>query len=122
MRLRIVASLAAVAVIGTVAAVLVIPSASASDCATAWNSTAVYTSGMSASYNSHNYQAKWWTQNENPATNTSGVWADQGSCGGGTDPTPTTTQGGSCAAAWDAAAVYTGGLTASYNSRNYKAK
>ncbi|MFE0459892.1 glycoside hydrolase family 19 protein [Kitasatospora sp. NPDC058965] len=56
--------------------------AAAADCATAWNSTAVYTGGMTASYSGHNWQAKWWTQGETPSTGGSGVWADQGACGG----------------------------------------
>ncbi|MBW5420122.1 chitinase [Streptomyces sp. BG9H] len=60
------------------------PSASAAECASPWNSSAVYTGGKSASYNGHNWTAKWWTQNETPGR--SDVWADQGTCGGGTDP------------------------------------
>ncbi|HJP72691.1 MAG TPA: glycoside hydrolase family 19 protein [Pseudonocardiaceae bacterium] len=66
----------------------VVPAAPASAdpaCATAWSSTAVYTGGMTASFNGHNYQAKWWTQGEQPP-GTSGVWADQGTCGGSTPP------------------------------------
>jgi chitodextrinase/predicted chitinase len=54
-------------------------------CVTAWSSTAVYTGGMTASFNGHNYQAKWWTQGEQPP-GTSGVWADDGTCDGGTTP------------------------------------
>ncbi|GAA2507328.1 chitinase [Winogradskya humida] len=60
-------------------------------CAPAWSSAAVYTGGTSASENSHNYTAKWWTQNESPATHSGqwDVWTDNGACGGGTTP-PTT--------------------------------
>ncbi|GAA2507442.1 chitinase [Winogradskya humida] len=61
-------------------------------CSTAWSSTAVYTGGMAAAQNSHNYTAKWWTQNESPATHSGqwDVWTDNGACeGGGTTP-PTT--------------------------------
>ncbi|MEL5957993.1 glycoside hydrolase family 19 protein [Streptomyces sp. CLV115] len=59
--------------------------AAAAACATPWSSSSVYTGGGSASYNGHNWTAKWWTQNETPGS--SDVWADQGSCGdGGTDP------------------------------------
>ncbi|WP_055602515.1 glycoside hydrolase family 19 protein [Streptomyces aureus] len=76
-------------------AVLLVPSASAgaaAACAAAWNSSSVYTGGMTASHNGHNWQAKWWTQNETPGTTGEwGVWADQGACGGGpTTPPPTT--------------------------------
>ena len=40
----------------------------ATACAPAWSSSAVYVGGNQASQNSHNYTAKWWTQNESPAT------------------------------------------------------
>ncbi|MET8749913.1 glycoside hydrolase family 19 protein [Streptomyces sp. NPDC004667] len=68
------------------------PAAAAPACASAWTSSAVYTGGTSASYNGHNWQAKWWTQGETPGTTGQwGVWSDQGSCGGGgTDPDPGT--------------------------------
>lgn len=48
-----------------------------------WSSSAVYTGGMQASYSGVKYQAKWWTQGQNPATNSGpdGVWAAQGTCG-----------------------------------------
>ncbi|MEU9234776.1 glycoside hydrolase family 19 protein [Streptomyces subrutilus] len=65
------------------------PAAAAAPCAGAWASSAVYTGGMSASYNGRNWQAKWWTQGETPGTTGQwGVWADQGACGGGQDPDP----------------------------------
>ncbi|MGX1669156.1 glycoside hydrolase family 19 protein [Streptomyces sp. NPDC055400] len=82
-----------VATLAAVSAVVVIgpaTTASAAECAAPWNSSSVYTGGGSASYNGHNWNAKWWTQNETPGT--SDVWADQGSCGGGEtnpgDPDP----------------------------------
>ncbi|MFF8831813.1 glycoside hydrolase family 19 protein [Streptomyces sp. NPDC015131] len=62
-------------------AVAVPASASAAECATAWNSSTVYTGGKTASYNGRNWLAKWWTQNERPGS--SDVWSDQGACGGG---------------------------------------
>ena len=65
--------------------------AAAAACATPWNSSSVYTGGMTASHNGHNWSAKWWTQNETPGTTGEwGVWADQGVCSGGgtTPPTP----------------------------------
>ncbi|MFE7550711.1 glycoside hydrolase family 19 protein [Streptomyces gardneri] len=75
-------------------AVLLLPAASAgaaAACAAAWNSAGVYTGGMTASHNGHNWQAKWWTQNETPGTTGEwGVWADQGACGGGPTTPPTT--------------------------------
>ncbi|GIF24700.1 chitinase [Actinoplanes tereljensis] len=68
----------------------------ATACATAWSATTVYVGGNSASQNGHNYTAKWWTQNESPATHSGqwDVWADNGVCGGTTTPpttAPTTT-------------------------------
>jgi chitinase len=64
----------------------------ATACAQAWSATAVYVQGNSASQSGHNYTAKWWTQNESPATHSGqwDVWADNGACGGTTTP-PTTT-------------------------------
>ena len=53
----------------------------ATPCASAWSSSAVYTNGMSASYNGDNWTAKWWTQGDTPG-GSAGVWADQGACGG----------------------------------------
>ena len=67
----------------------------ATACAPAWSAAAVYVGGNTASQNSHNYTAKWWTQNESPATHSGqwDVWADSGACGGTTPPTtPPTTQ------------------------------
>jgi chitinase len=55
----------------------------------AWSSTAIYTLGMTVSYNSHEWKAQWWTQNEIPGTTGDwGVWRDQGACGG-VQPTST---------------------------------
>jgi chitinase len=85
--------------------------------AAAWSSTAVYVGGNQVSYNSHTWQAKWWTQGETPGA--ADVWADQGACGGGGTTTPPT---GSCPAAWSSTAVYVGGNTVSYNAHKYTAK
>ncbi|AGL20677.1 cellulose-binding family II [Actinoplanes sp. N902-109] len=86
------------AVASTAAAAAIIPmtaSNAAVACVSAWSAGAVYTGGQTASQNSHNYTAKWWTQNESPATHSGqwDVWTDNGACGGGTTPTtpPTTT-------------------------------
>lgn len=79
---RILAGLATAAVAATLA-VVAPATANAATCAAAYSATQVYTGGMSASYNSHNWQAKWWTQGEAPSTGGTGVWADQGACSGG---------------------------------------
>jgi chitinase len=82
-------------VVATTAAVPLVQASAATACAAAWSSTAVYVNGNSASQNGHNYTAKWWTQNESPATHSGqwDVWADNGACDGTTTPTtpPTTT-------------------------------
>ncbi|TCV94820.1 carbohydrate binding protein [Luteibacter rhizovicinus] len=63
-------------------------------CAAAWNASAVYTGGNTASENGTNYTANWWTQGNDPATNSgpsgSGQpWTSTGACsGGGTTPPP----------------------------------
>ncbi|WP_324606822.1 carbohydrate-binding protein, partial [Kitasatospora phosalacinea] len=66
-------------------------STAAAACTTPYSATQVYTGGTSASYNGHNWNAKWWTQGETPSTGGSGVWADQGACGGGGGTTTTPT-------------------------------
>jgi len=94
----------------------------AQTCASTWNSTSVYTAGMTASLNGINYTANFWTQGQNPSTNNGGPgsgqpWTSNGSCsgsGGGGG-------GGSCAATWNSTTVYTGGQTASLNGVNYQA-
>ncbi len=58
-----------------------VSASAAPTCASAWSSSAVYTGGMSASYNGDNWTAKWWTQGDTPGGSV-GVWSDQGSCGG----------------------------------------
>ncbi|BCJ42699.1 hypothetical protein GCM10010168_05590 [Actinoplanes ianthinogenes] len=58
----------------------------AAACAAAWSSSATYVKDNVASQNGHNYTAKWWTQNESPATHSGqwDVWIDNGVCGGST--------------------------------------
>jgi chitinase len=46
--------------------------------APAWSASAVYTGGMAATYASHTWKAKWWTQGETPGK--ADVWADEGPC------------------------------------------
>ncbi|MGI5448139.1 glycoside hydrolase family 19 protein [Streptomyces sp. CA-243310] len=82
---------AAAVTLGLAVALPASPAAAAPACAGSWAASAVYTGGMNASYNGHNWQAKWWTQGETPGTTGQwGVWSDQGACGGGggQDPDP----------------------------------
>jgi len=91
-------------------------------CASPWNSTSVYTAGMTASLNGINYTANFWTQGQSPATNNGGPgsgqpWTSNGACsgsGGGGG-------GGSCATTWNSTSVYTAGMTASVSGVNYQA-
>ncbi|MFD9739278.1 glycoside hydrolase family 19 protein [Umezawaea sp. NPDC059074] len=110
-RLRILAAFVAVACATVLAVVLPTSSATAASCAAAWNSGSVYTGGMTASYNSHNWLAQWWTQNEAPGTNN--VWSDQGTCGGG-GTTPTCNYPN-----WAAGRNYVTGNIVRYTDGNY---
>ena len=62
----------------------------ATACYGAWSSSKVYVGGDHASKGGRNYRAKWWTQNEDPATHSGqwDVWADEGSCGDDNPPPP----------------------------------
>jgi predicted chitinase/chitodextrinase len=83
-RLLGILATATVAVGGAAAAVLpMTASNAAAACAAPYSGSQVYTGGMTASYNGHNWRAKWWTQNETPGAGGSGVWADDGGCSGG---------------------------------------
>ena len=85
---------AGVIVTAAVATVPMVQASAAVTCAPAWSATAVYVKDNAASQNGHNYTAKWWTQNESPATHSGqwDVWIDGGVCGGTTTP-PTTPPG-----------------------------
>ncbi len=90
-------------------------STAAAACTTPYSATQVYTGGMSASYNGHNWNAKWWTQGETPSTGGSGVWADQGACGGGGGTTtPTPSQGTCNHPTWVAGTQYATGTVVKY--------
>src|SRR3954470_11264514 len=94
MRRSLILAMAASLTFAAGATVYLASSASAAAaCAPAWSATAVYVGGNSASQSGHNYTAKWWTQNESPATHGGqwDVWADNGACAGGGTTTPPTT-------------------------------
>ncbi|MFI5932416.1 glycoside hydrolase family 19 protein [Actinoplanes sp. NPDC051494] len=112
-----------VALAGAAAAVLPQTASNAAEaCVAAYSSSAVYTGGQRASYSSHNWTAKWWTQGETPSTGGSNVWTDNGACGGGT--TPTTPPAGSCNYPnWAAGTWYPAGSIVKYtNGGYYRAK
>ncbi|WP_308418775.1 carbohydrate-binding protein [Chitinolyticbacter meiyuanensis] len=57
-------------------------------CKAAWVSGNVYTGGNQVSYNGVNYEAKWWTQGDNPSQSGDwGVWKSLGNCNGVTPVT-----------------------------------
>ncbi|MFL5729656.1 MAG: Ig-like domain-containing protein [Cytophagaceae bacterium] len=73
------------------ASITVNPASGGSCTAPAWNVAAAYNGGATVSYNNHTYQAKWWTQGNQPDQNVgSGLpWNDLGACSGGTNQNPT---------------------------------
>lgn len=72
------------------------PTSSGGNCWPAWNTSTVYNGGAQVSRNSQNYQAAYWTQGQDPATNSGPAgsgqpWIPMGSCNGGATSTPTRT-------------------------------
>jgi chitinase len=88
----ILATVAAIAA-GTAAVYVSSTATAAVACAPAWSASTVYVGGNSAAQNGRNYTAKWWTQNQSPATHSGqwDVWADKGACGDTPPTTPPTT-------------------------------
>ena len=94
-------------------------SGSAGTCtAPAWNASTAYVGGQVVSYVGHQWTAKWWTQGEAPNNNTSGVWTDNGPCGGGGGGT------GNCAGLfpWSSSTPYNGGQSVMYTGHKWTAK
>ncbi|WP_157236249.1 carbohydrate-binding protein [Chitiniphilus shinanonensis] len=118
------------------------PTPTPSACYPAWAAAAVFSGGQRTTYNGRNYEAKWWTQGDNPAQSGQwGVWKDIGACGNGTPlptppatptpqptptpavtpvPTPVPTPAGNCPA-WQDGRAYAVGDCVSYNGRQYTA-
>lgn len=72
------------------------PTSGGGNCWPAWSASAIYTGGVQASRNGQNYQAAYWTQGNDPATNSGPAgsgqpWIPMGSCGGSVTSTPTRT-------------------------------
>ncbi len=114
----------------TMAPVQTVQAQSVQACAAPWSSTTAYTGGNTVSENGVNYQANWWTQGNDPATSSGASgsgqpWTSLGACGGssgsGGSGSGGGTTSGTCAAAWSATQVYTGGNVASENNVNYVA-
>ncbi|RKE16850.1 glycoside hydrolase family 19 protein [Streptomyces sp. TLI_171] len=111
---KIAALLAGALAAAGLAVVVPATSTAAAACASPYSASQVYTGGMSASYNGHNWNAKWWTQGETPSTGGSGVWADQGACGGGGGTTSSPTQTTCNHPTWVAGAQYATGAIVKY--------
>lgn len=96
--------------------------AASTACASPWSSSAVYTGGMSASYQGDNWTAKWWTEGDVPG-GAAGVWVDQGACADGGSAPPTSPPGGCDYPAWVAGTNYTTGDIVEYtaNGQYYQA-
>ncbi|WP_229070141.1 glycoside hydrolase family 19 protein [Actinoplanes sp. DH11] len=121
-RKRLLSILAAVsvAVAGAAAAILPMTASNAAEaCVAAYNNSAVYTGNQRASYNGRNWTAKWWTQGEAPSTAGTGVWADNGACGGGTT-NPPPAGGTTCDHPnWVAGKFYAAGSIVRYTNGQY---
>jgi predicted chitinase/chitodextrinase len=87
--------------------------AQAATCDAAWSSSAVYTGGMTASYNGDNWSAQWWTQGETPGV--AAVWLNQGACGSGSGGTGGGSTGCSYPA-WVAGQSYAVGAIVTYTA------
>ena len=54
-----------------------------------WNASSIYVEGNQVSHDGHLWEAKWWTQNEDPgSTGQWGVWEDLGTCGNSSTNVP----------------------------------
>ncbi|GGP28179.1 carbohydrate-binding protein [Silvimonas amylolytica] len=102
-------------------------------CYTAWNANTAYLGGALVSEAAVNYKANWWTQGNNPATNSGPAgsgqpWAVVGHChGAATVPTPVpqsaptpAPSAGTCPA-WQDGGNYAVGAVVSFNGKNYTA-
>lgn len=73
------------------ASLLLAAASPSSACQAAWSASQVYTQGNVASFDAINYQANWWTQNQNPASNSGASgsgqpWTVIGACTGTSAP------------------------------------
>jgi chitinase len=82
-----------------------------------WSSSTVYVGGDQVTHAGRTWEAKWWTQGNEPGT--ADVWLDQGACEGEPDDDPV----GPCVhPPWDSATVYLGGDRVTHNDRHWLAK
>jgi chitodextrinase len=50
------------------------------DIVRAWGAPTIYLGGETVAHNGHQWQAKWWTRNQEPGASPWGPWDDLGSC------------------------------------------
>jgi chitinase len=69
------------------------PTPTTTTCNPAWNATTAYSGGARVTHNGVNYEAKWWTQGNDPSTNSCAdcAWRNLGNCSTNPTPTPTPT-------------------------------
>ncbi|SMC28221.1 Carbohydrate binding domain-containing protein [Andreprevotia lacus DSM 23236] len=98
-----------------------------SSCYAAWNNDSVYLGGQRIARNGRNYEAKWWTQSNDPIISGQwGPWADLGPCSGNAAPvaTPTVTPQATLATgcpAWQEGVSYTVSSCVTYAGKQYAA-
>ncbi|MFT7561066.1 MAG: chitinase [Flavobacteriales bacterium] len=94
-----------------------------------WNDQSVYTASNEVQLDEQAYAANWWTQGQNPTTNSApySVWSGLGSCDGGGDGDggdgDGSTDTGSCAGVpmWNATTAYTSGQEVVQSGVSYRA-
>lgn len=91
----------------------------------AWNAATVYSGGARAASRGTIYEARWWTQGQQPGTADS-PWRAVGPCDTSTEPTapptPTTPPTDGCPAPWTASTVYVSGATVLVGSTVWTAR
>ncbi|GGP22417.1 carbohydrate-binding protein [Silvimonas iriomotensis] len=102
-------------------------------CYTAWNANTAYLGGALVSEAGVNYKANWWTQGNNPATNSGPAgsgqpWSVAGACQGAatvpppaTQPTPAPAPSAGTCPVWQDGGSYAVGAVVSFNGKNYTA-
>ncbi|WP_062078112.1 carbohydrate-binding protein [Demequina globuliformis] len=81
----------------------------------AWFATTVYTAGDRVQHEGYEYEARWWTRNNEPGAHAWGPWVKVGEV-----HAPAAVA--ECAVAWDPSHVYTGGELVSVDGVNYRAQ
>ena len=95
--------------------------------APAWDSGTTYTGGEQVTHNGSLWEAKWWTQGDEPGASQWGPWEKVTDCddNGDDDDDDDDDDGddGSCdAPAWDSGTAYTGGDQVTYDGNLWEAK